>query len=263
MSCLTDAQLTAIAFADDDTDGASIEHTQRCVSCSRKVQQLQMAAAALHYAATSARSQDCLDDAAVAHAAAFGLQSVDSSVALHLSRCGYCRHRLSGGVAALTAPEVVKQLSPNRPREAARRRRTGNVVRFSLLAAVVATVLIVPRMLREGAGVSRTSDLRDPDSTITMTVKPTAIAPRGKTSRNPTLVWTSVPGAASYSVTVFNSQGDVVWQADTPDTTAAILPDLPTADQPYFWKVAARTGWSRSVESDLVEFTIKPPTDER
>ena len=262
MSCLTDAQLTAIAFADDDTGGASIEHSQRCLPCSRKVQQLQRAAAALHHADTSTRSQECLDDATVADAAVFGLQSVDSSVALHLSRCGYCRHRLSGGVAALTAPEVVEQLNLNRPLEAAGRRRTGNVVRFSLLAAVVATVLIVPRMLREGAGVSRTSDLRDPDSTITMTVTPTGIAPRGKTGRNATLVWTSVPGAASYSVTVFNSQADVVWQTDTADTTAAILPDLPT-DQPYFWKVAARTGWSRSVESDLVEFMITARTDGR
>ena len=89
-----------------------------------------------------------------------------------------------------------------------------------------------------------------------------AIAPRGKASRNATLVWTSVPGAASYSVTVFNSQADVVWQTDTADTTAAILPDLPT-DQPYFWKVAARTGWSRSVESDLVEFMITARTDGR
>jgi hypothetical protein len=263
MSCLTDGQLTAIAFADDDIDEAALKHGERCPSCNRRVQQLRLAAAALQHATTSARSPDCLDDATVADAAVFGLRAVDASAARHLSHCGHCRRRLAGGVAALNAPEVSAQLAPNETRDPAMPRRSSNVLRFGLLAAAVATVLIVPRVLRNDAGGSRTRDLRDADSTITMTVAPTAIAPRGKTSGSTTLVWTTVPGATSYSITVFNSRGDVVWQTDTPDTTAAVKRDLPAADQPYFWKVAARTGWSRSVESDLVEFSITARPAER
>ena len=262
MSCLTDAQLTAIAFADDDIDEAALEHGERCTSCNRKVQQLRLAAAALQHAGTSARSPDCLDDATIADAAVFGISAVSANAARHLSRCGPCRRRLAGGVAALNAPEVSAQLTPNEIRDAAARRRSRNGLRFGLLAAAVATVLIVPRVLRNDVGGSRTSELRDADSTITMSVAPTAIAPRGRSSGSTKLVWTSVPGATGYSITVFNSQGDVVWQTDTPDTTATMQRGLPAGDQPYFWKVTARTGWSRSVDSDLVEFTITSPTGE-
>jgi hypothetical protein len=58
-------------------------------------------------------------------------------------------------------------------------------------------------------------------------------------------------------VTLFDAQGEVLYETEVNDTTAA-LPDsvrlIP--ERPYLWKVQARTGWDRWSASDLVEFTI-------
>jgi hypothetical protein len=66
-----------------------------------------------------------------------------------------------------------------------------------------------------------------------------------------------VPRANRYRVRVFNSDGVVVWETQTSDTTAT--PRSPITLQRatrYLWKVEARTEFDRWVGSALTEFQL-------
>ena len=70
-------------------------------------------------------------------------------------------------------------------------------------------------------------------------------------------MWSTVLGADRYRVTLFDSTGVVVFEAESVDTTVA-LPEsvaLPSGRK-YLWKVEARTDIGRWSASDLVEFSI-------
>ncbi|MFN2567096.1 MAG: hypothetical protein ABR499_19025 [Gemmatimonadaceae bacterium] len=120
------------------------------------------------------------------------------------------------------------------------------------LAAVLA-VVIVPR-----ADVRRPTEqptYRDPGRTG----EPAAVvvAPVGSVAVADSLRWRSVPRADSYRVTIFNREGVVVWKVQTRDTVVAIPREVVrTLRGPQLWKVAARVGWDRWIESDLIEFTV-------
>jgi hypothetical protein len=214
-------------------------------------------------AAPSGRGALCLDEAVIAAAATVGVQALDATAVAHLSQCAYCRSQLSDALAVLEAPEVVNEVARlGSDAEIGRRRRKFNLAGAALLAAAIAGVVVVPQLMRMRADgtVRQAQDLRDSDSTITMTLPPKALSPSGAIARADTLVWTSVSGADRYSVTLFNSAGDVLWATETTDTTAAVpRGKVPRSNQLYFWKVAAHTGWNRFAESDLVEFKISPP----
>jgi hypothetical protein len=119
-------------------------------------------------------------------------------------------------------------------------------------AAAVLLLTLVPwgRISERGGRV-----LREP--AITTTTAPSPIVPLGAVAALPPLTWTSVPHADRYRVTVFDTNGSLVWETQTPDT-AAVVPSTITLRPgvPYFWKVAARTGWDRWVASDLTTFTV-------
>jgi anti-sigma factor RsiW len=94
---------------------------------------------------------------------------------------------------------------------------------------------------------------------VTTTVAPLVVAPRGATSAVTRLVWTTVPHADRYRLTLFDDAGSVVWETETTGTVAP-LPDTLRLQplRPYFWKVEAQTGWNRWVGSDLTEFSVTP-----
>ena len=100
--------------------------------------------------------------------------------------------------------------------------------------------------------------LREP--AITTAPAPVPVAPVGQVARVASISWTSVPGADRYRLTVFDVGGEVVWESEGVDT-ASILPAAVRLEQgeSYFWKVEARTGFDRWVDSDLTEFTIAGP----
>jgi len=71
------------------------------------------------------------------------------------------------------------------------------------------------------------------------------------------LRWTRVQRADRYRVTVFDGAGTVVWRTETPDTSVS-LPDAAglVADTSYLWRVDARVGVDRWVESRLQPLAV-------
>jgi hypothetical protein len=92
---------------------------------------------------------------------------------------------------------------------------------------------------------------------VTTTIAPRAVSPLGSIATLDSIRWSSVPGADRYSVSVFDANGTVLWQANAADSVIGVPADVPLAPgDRYFWSVRARVGWDRWVESSLSEFTV-------
>lgn len=89
---------------------------------------------------------------------------------------------------------------------------------------------------------------------------PVPVRPLGATDAPRALVWSAVPDAITYRVTVFDSVGHALWEAETTDTTSAVPDSVAFAPRtPYFWKSEAQTGWGRWTASPLSEFSSMRP----
>jgi len=78
------------------------------------------------------------------------------------------------------------------------------------------------------------------------------------------LQWSRVDRADRYRVTVFDEIGTVVWRAETADTSATLPPSTLTDNPgPYLWRVDARVGIDRWVESRLEPLLIGDPAQSR
>jgi hypothetical protein len=180
-----------------------------------------------------------------------------SRVEAHAAECDMCRTELIEAASLLRA----------RPRV-----RRWYVPAGAVAAAAAAVVLLIwgrPDNAPAGA-----AGYREP--AVTTSVAPAVVAPRGVVSPAPVnvpegaprgvpsngrlFVWTAVPRADRYRLTLFDGTGAVVWETQTPDT-AAQLPDSIRirTRATYLWKVEAQTGWNRWVSSDLVEFSVGSP----
>jgi len=165
-----------------------------------------------------------------------------SRLAAHLMQCDACRNELI----------EMARLFHTRPR----RRRW--YVPVGAATAVAAAALLLVVWSRPGTEVAVPSGYREP--AVTTAVAPIAIAPRGVITLPLKLVWSAVPRADRYRLTLFDATGIVVWETQTADTVAPLPESMrlrPGA--PYLWKVEAQTGWRRWVGSDLVEFSIVSP----
>jgi hypothetical protein len=89
-------------------------------------------------------------------------------------------------------------------------------------------------------------------------VSPAAVSPLGRVGAVATLVWTGVPQASIYEVTLF-AQDSVLWEVQTNDTFA-VIPDSVrvAAGMPHYWQVRARIDWDRWSQSELAEFSVVP-----
>jgi anti-sigma factor RsiW len=254
-------------------------HVAACPSCSVEVQRLREAATALRGIATSNGVADgrCLDELTIAAVADGELPPAQrTEVITHLSACPHCRRQVAGITRLLRDPSVAAaqrgaaSSAAQRPgdRSGTYGGRFGGVGALVGLAAAV-LVLVVTRS--DHAGRATVSDA--PATTrhvlrerpITTTAAPRLIAPAGATSLVDTLRWTSVPHADRYRATVFDGDGNVAHEAETADTAVGLPPQFRAArGRLYLWKVEARTGWDRWVESELGEFTVLPaPMPER
>ena len=124
-------------------------------------------------------------------------------------------------------------------------------------AAAAAAVLFFAVTLQPTVDHPTPPVYREP--VITTTVAPVAIAPRGVVPAAATLIWTTVPYADLYRLTIFDEAGRAVWETQTRDTSVAIPGNIHLALRTsYFWKLEAQTGWNRWVPSELVEFSVDP-----
>ncbi len=163
-----------------------------------------------------------------------------SRVERHLVDCDDCRTEII----------TVARLLRTQPRR-------GWYIPIGIAAAAAAAVLLLvwPGSIEEPVGPP---NYREP--VVTTTVAPIGIAPRGAIATAPWLVWTRVPHADRYRLTLFDATGRVIWESQTRDTSAAFPKTIglqPRAS--YFWKVEAQTGWNRWVGSDLIEFSLASP----
>jgi hypothetical protein len=83
------------------------------------------------------------------------------------------------------------------------------------------------------------------------------LAPSGNVARVDTLRWTSVPKADLYRVTVFDANGGVAWEAEGVDTNIAVPSEVARKwSGELRWRVKARTGFDRWVDSEFGGFVV-------
>jgi hypothetical protein len=158
----------------------------------------------------------------------------------HLSECPDCREEMV----------EVRRIVATAPG----RRRAW----LAPLAAAAAVLLVVwtGTIGRDRLG----EGTRDPETSPTLALAPTPLAPLGRVSLVDGLMWSAVPGVARYRVTLFTSEGRPAWQSTTTDTFVTLPDTLHLALAiPHYWQVKAETGFGRWVESELVAFTIPRP----
>ena len=191
----------------------------------------------------------CLDEAALAAFVSGGTGAHRTEVLAHLTVCARCRHAVAMLSRVLTDARIASEIrgAPG----AGWSRRAGWTVGIAA-AATIAFILLRPSRPDE---LAPGSELREPP--ITAVGSPTLIAPRGGVAAAPGLLWSHVPRAERYRLRLYDSTGTALWEKETTDTMATVPSTLRFAHgATYFWKVEAKTGRSRWVASDLVQFTI-------
>lgn len=192
---------------------------------------------------SDATSGECLDDDTIGGLADGTLDpALRARVLPHLAGCPRCRTTLASVTRALAEPAVARGI---RAAEPGPRR----LYRIAVPLAAAAVLLLLLRSPIQDGG-HRGGGVSVPNA-------PVPVSPVGTVAAASVLVWTRVPGADGYRITLFDAEGRVAYETRATDT-AASLPDsvVLVARRPYLWKVEARTGFDRWVTSELVEFSI-------
>ena len=237
-----------IPFAHGADDPATARHVEGCATCQTEIERVREAAELLRGPALledRRETPECLDELVVAEFVE-GRLGADARgpVVAHLLGCARCR-----ALVKATA-HVVSEM----PAGSAGRARSWRLA--VPLGAATAAVLLIVFTPRRG---NDDSQLREPTVTSTVAPVPLTPAPGASVGRVDRLVWSSVPGADTYRLRLFDGDGSTVWMVETSDTSVA-LPDsvrlLPRV--PYFWRVEAQADWLRWTASDLVSFRLVP-----
>lgn len=162
-------------------------------------------------------------------------------VEAHLAWCSECRGLLTTTSAALQ-------------RQAAPRKRW--LVLGPAAAAAAAIILFVALPQRVADRDDAPAHRDDPAAGRAL---PTPIEPRGTVEAAKALVWHSVNRADRYRGTMFDSAGVVLWRTEIVDTVAPVPDSVElSTGATYLWRVEARIGIDRWVESELQQFRIDP-----
>ena len=255
--CLTDDELTVMAFDAETPDSATLQHIAECDRCEDRLVRLLHAAQGMTVAAAGwAPDERCLTDGQLAELAQREA-APDLEVLSHLAACAGCSSMLASLIRLLDDPQVradVQQVE--RPRPVARSRAA---VRSTAGAATLAAALVAGLLLRADAAPDH---VPVPDvaphrqSASAPEIVPRIIAPAMPSIVPDTLRWTSVPFADRYQVLMFDREGTLTWEAQTRDTAIALPQRLRTEAAAYLWKVEARTDWNRWVASEWAELVI-------
>ena len=159
----------------------------------------------------------------------------------HVAWCPDCR-------AQLTAASAVIR------RRAAVRKRWATLAPVAAAAAAIVLLVVSPEGWPGAGGAPAHRDAPSTSATA-----PIPITPRGAVAAAEALVWHRLERADRYLGTLFDASGVVVWRAETGDTVAA-LPDSVRLEPgaAYLWRVDARVGIDRWVQSQLLQFTVAP-----
>ncbi|HEY7612780.1 MAG TPA: hypothetical protein VH764_07290 [Gemmatimonadales bacterium] len=195
------------------------------------------------------RRPDCPDDEALAALAAGEIAVAERKhLVAHVATCGHCRAAVASLARAFADPAVAEARAGAVP--AARRR----LYRVAVPAAAAA-VVFVALFARSGGDIPPDSLHRASD--VPAAQAPVPLSPRGPVERPDLLRWAGVGGAGRYRVTLYRSDGQVLYGLELPDTATPLPDSVPlTTGQVYLWKVEARTGWDRWTASELVRFTV-------
>jgi len=173
-------------------------------------------------------------------------------VEAHLARCAECRAEVSD------ATQIVASL----PRA---RWRNRSLIAASGAVAAALLIFVVPRATRDSTSQHR-------ESPVTSIVPPVLLSPTGdrlrllggSSARTDSIIgftWSSVPHADRYRIRIFDSNGSILLERSSSDTTMSLPADvLLRAGPTYFWQVQADVGFDRHTTSELVEFSLRRPT---
>ncbi|MGD8867848.1 MAG: zf-HC2 domain-containing protein [Gemmatimonadales bacterium] len=236
------------------------DHIASCQRCAEDLVSLRRAVTLLEAhegAGTPKDDNECLDEADLAGWVDGSLDSESrASVLSHVSNCPRCRHAAASLVGALrsdpVAPAIRELERSDVPAHALGRRRR---YRLGAVAAAIAAVLAGIVFLRPTDLEIEEAAHRDVSPGAISLPQP--IAPLGELAAVEAFTWSAVSGADRYRLTVFDEEGTVVWEAETEETRLAV----PTTVRfergvQFFWKVHARVGFDRWLDSELVTFTI-------
>jgi hypothetical protein len=272
MRCPAHVDLVRRAFADpaSSEEHSVALHVSGCPSCLDRVRALRETASTLRNDAWShvAASTPCLTPGEIA-AVAEGVGSREHDRWLgHLTACAACRTRFAGLTRLLRDTAVAAELERleggSDDAMGRRRRRRQLAVATTLAAAALGGVLLRPAAVRPPSALDEAASPPHRESAITTTVAPRILGPDGQASLADSLFWTRVPNAARYRLRVFDTQGTLVWDAQTSDTSLPIPVHLRgDTVNAYLWKVEARTGWDRWVASEWRDLVIRPEAQAR
>lgn len=169
---------------------------------------------------------------------------------VHLLACTHCQDEVRLVLA------VREELARGTPTIERRRRLTGAGMRWGVTAAAAAVVLVavLPRLAREAGAPDEHRAIPGVE-----VVGPRLLAPIGGVAHADVVLWARVVGADRYRVTLLDARGDVLWETETADTSAALPESLRLeGGVPYYWKVDARVDWERWLKSTVAEFELPP-----
>jgi len=241
-----------VPYALGARDEATAQHVKACATCRSEVEELQETAGLLRGQRLLERrteTPDCLDELVVADFVEGRLDSrTRAPVVAHLLICARCRSVARAAGRALA--EVVATT------EVARRPWRRWSLPLGIAAAAAVALLLWPRSTDD---TGDTPGLREPADTGSQAPMP--IAPRASVARVDQFVWSTVPRVERYRLRLYNDEGEVLWTAETADTSVAVPDSVELAPRvTYFWKVEAQTEWQRWAASDLVEFRLIGPS---
>ena len=236
-------------------------HLRDCKSCRVEAESLRGSVAALRtYAAQAVEETSaCLDEASLATLIDGDLnRERRAPMVAHVAGCARCRREVAAISRALADPSIAAEIS--RPDSEKRRVRQIHVARIAGVAGLAAAAVGILLISRPFGSRDEVASDTHREPVMTTAAPPVTVSPEGSVREVSALQWTSVPRADRYEVTLFDREGSVLWEATAQDTFA-MLPHTVTLNRGsrYFWKVRARVGWDRWVESELTEFSVSEP----
>lgn len=246
------------------------EHFLGCEACSAEIRSMRSTLEALREPAGSlgALEGGCLDEEQVAELVDGGLERAGREPLMaHLLSCQACRRAVASVVGALRSSDVAEAIGMLEEHSAGRsgpsttspaRQRSSRTRRIGLTAVGLAAAAgLAGLLLLRGPAIDPESDEPHRAPAPILESVPRPMTPSGAVNLLDEFRWSPVAAAESYRVILFDWEGEVLWQVETSQTRITLADTVPLmSGRPYFWKVEARVGLERWLDSGLTEFSV-------